>query len=192
MIAVPEIFYSPQKTLAEIKASPRPAQSLLAAMSAWLSFITGILLIIHRTVTLKQFFAVYLFTFIFFLLLVFFKTLLVHFFAEVLGGDGKITLFIFLLAYSMMPLHFFLPVGLLMRQAPMFYILAVSLICVGWAGVLGLEALKVHYGLSWGKSLAAGLAPFLFLILVPVLIALTAFFAGLTLLISQLSTRFAL
>lgn len=161
---------------------------MLIELSAWLSFLTGILLFFDWKATLGQFVFIYAFFALFLGAVKLLKALLIHFFTEMLGGQGRITRFMVLLGYADIPLHFFLPLGLLLGGRSSLLLIPVLIVLAAWSGILGMAALKIHYGLSWQKSFVAALAPSFFIVLpaAAVVAALAGFFAGLSFLITEI------
>ncbi len=187
-LPVPEIFFSPQKAIDELKNSFSVTNAVIIQLSAWLSCLTGLFLLSGRQATLGQFIFMVIFSALF---LACFKTasaLMMHLFAESLGGEGKITKLMFLLCYADVPLHFFLPLGLLLKNASFFWIAPIFMLIAAWVLSLTLKTLKSHYGLSGPRAFAAAAAPSLLVIapLGALLTMVAGFFAGSAILISQI------
>ena len=188
VIPFPEILFSPGRTLEETKDSLSGSAAVLIELSAWLSLLTGLLLFFDRQVTFGQFVLLYAFCALSLAAVKLLKSLLIHFFAEALGGKGRITRFLTLLGYADLPLHFFLPLGLLLGGRSALLLIAVLFGLAAWSGGLATAALKAHYGLTWPKSLVAAFAPSLLIVLpaLAVAAALAGFFAGMSVLLARI------
>ena len=128
VIPFPEILFSPGRTLEETKDSLSGPAAVLIELSAWLSFLTGLLLFFDWKATLGQFIFIYAVFALILAAVKLLKALLIHFFAEALGGQGRITRFLVLLGYADLPLHFFLPLGLLLGGKSVLFLIPVLLV----------------------------------------------------------------
>jgi len=153
-----------------------------------MSLLTGVILFLDWKTSLGQLVFIYVFFTLFLAAIKLIKALLIHFFAESLGGQGRITRFLVLLSYADMPFHLLLPLGLLFSGSSALYLFPVLIVLSLWSGHLGLTALQAHYGLSWEKSFVAAATPTFFLVL-PIFAAFAAvagFFAGMAILFTQI------
>ncbi len=144
-VPVPEIFYSPQSAISKLKNSFGITNAILIQLSSWLSLIAGFFLLCGKETSLGWFIFVYAAGVLLFSAAKISSALLIHLFAEILGGEGKITKLLFLLCFADLPFHFLLPLGLLLKNASFLAAVPVILILWGWSAFLTVKTLQVNY-----------------------------------------------
>lgn len=194
VVPVSGILFSPHRAFSELKASASGADAILIQLSSWLSLLTGLFLLFDKTLTTAQFVWLFVWASIFLAFYKLTKAMLTHFFAEILGGEGKITDFAALSGYASVPLHFFLPLGLLLTGKSMQGLFPIFLVVGAWVARLNLKALQVNYGLTGARALIAEFGPFIAL-LIPFFLALLllfGFFAGIFMIFAKLLSQIPL
>jgi hypothetical protein len=167
-----EILIHPDSAVRRLKNSPNLDAAFGILLCGWLNFLIGLFLFLKIGVSFPGFAALFALTGAALIVLFLMKAMWLHFFAELLGGKGRLTNLVSLMGYSSTPFNLFLPAALFAQVTSPFLAVPFGLFILAWTSVLGCKALKANYGLSTKEAILSGAAPAFFLFSASLFLAL--------------------
>lgn len=154
---------SPDRAFQKIKEKPKVYLGMIFILSGWLNFFISLLLFSKIPISLFQCVFLFFLTGTAIVLLISLKTMWLHFWAEILGGEGRVTSLFVLSSCALFPFHFSLPITLIAQKYFPFLIVVGWIGIAIWSGALGFKAIRENYTISRTKSTFVAFSPAIFL-----------------------------
>lgn len=171
MEPIAEILTYPEQAIQKYRGRLQVPVGIFAALSAWLHVLISLLILFRARMEILPFAVLFTASGCFILAFLSFKTMALHFLAEMWGGKGQVKSFFTAIGLSAWPLHLALPLTLATRNLAI--LIPAFLILVFWCNALSFKALQENYKISPRRALAVSMTPSLAVFFLAVMLAAT-------------------